>query len=335
MKIGEIDTDQRVVIVAEIGNNHEGNRQLAERLIHLAAEAGADAVKFQAIEPEHLVQPADQARLAQLQRFALGPQDHEHLARIAETAGLLFLSTPFSLNAVGWLNDLVPAFKIASGDLDFDPLLKAVAATGKPVILSTGMSDTDDIAHAKQVLHSTWAATGAAPGLALLHCVSAYPTPPEHANLAAIRAPALQADAVGYSDHTQGIDIAAISVAAGARIVEKHFTLDKQHSDFRDHQLSADPEDMRQLVQRIRDIEKFLGNAQKQHQPSEQAMAKTTRRAIVARRDLAAGQTITLDDLDWLRPASGLSPRQTSAVLGRQLTTLLARGEPVTADILR
>ncbi len=334
MKIGPLDLNHEVLIVAEIGNNHEGDVALAEELIGLAAEAGANAVKFQTIAPERLVASSETQRIRQLERFTLSRADHERLAKAAGEAGVQFISTPFFLEAVDWLSPLVAAFKVASGDNDFAPLLEAVAATGMPLIVSTGMLDLDGVRDAKTVIDNVWNARSQHPGLALLHCVSAYPTTAEDANLSAIRELVPFCDAVGYSDHTLGIDAAVLAVALGARVIEKHFTISKDFSQFRDHQLSADPQELATLVERVRAAEAMLGGGGKRLLESETATAAAARRSIVAGKDLAKGVCLKLEDLDWLRPAGGVSPARTREFLGRSLNRALKRGERITPDLL-
>lgn len=329
MRIGTIDLNERVLLVAEIGNNHEGSCALAERLIGLAAEAGADAVKFQTIVPERLVSPREEKRLAQLRRFQLSYGEFEKLARAAQRAGVLFLSTPFDVESARFLAPLVPAFKIASGDNNFLPLIEVVARTDKPILLSAGMSDLDDIRRTKRFIETIWAERGVSPGLAILHCVVSYPTAPHDANLLAIRRLASLGVTVGYSDHTFGIDAAVLSVALGARVIEKHFTIDKDHSEFRDHQLSADPADLRELVRRVRQAERMLGDGDKRVLETEQGLVAAVRRSIVAKRDLPAGTVLAWEDLDWLRPGGGLSPGREGELIGRQLVRSVAKGEMI------
>jgi len=334
MKIGSVELDSEVLLIAEIGNNHEGDIQLAKRLINLAAEAGAHVAKFQTIDPHRLVHKTDSSRFRQLQKFALSRQDHEDLALAAEAAGIMFMSTPFHLDAVKWLKDLVPAFKIASGDNNFDPLLQAVATTGKPVVMSTGMTTAADVDHACSVILESWGAQNVNPGLSLLHCVSAYPAPISDVNLASIRFLQERCDAAGYSDHTLGIEVAVMSVAAGARVVEKHFTIDKQYSDFRDHALSADQDEFKQLAERIREVSQLIGSPSKACRVSEEPVAFAARRSIVAKRDLVAGHLISMEDLDWLRPAGGLSPQFTSKLIGRKLTKPTSKGSYITMETI-
>jgi sialic acid synthase SpsE len=228
----------------------------------------------------------------------------------------------------------VPAFKIASGDNDFFPLLSAVARTGKPVLLSTGMLDLAGVARAQAHLEAEWIRSGVAGELTLLHCVVAYPTPDEQANLGAILDLARLGATVGYSDHTLGIDAAVLSVALGARVVEKHFTLDRNASDFRDHKLSADPADFREMVRRIRLAEAMLGLGVKRPMPVEEANMTTARRAIVAACDLEAGAVIAEADLSWVRPRSGLEPGREADLLGRRLTVPVMAGTPVLPEHL-
>ncbi|MBN1343218.1 MAG: N-acetylneuraminate synthase family protein [Phycisphaerae bacterium] len=335
MLIDGFDTDRRVLIIAEIGNNHEGSYDLAARMIDLAAGAGADAVKFQTIVPDRLISAGDEQRIRQLGRFQLSYDQFARLAEVARDAGVRFLSTPFDLESVEALTPIVPAFKIASGDNDFVPLLQAVARTAKPILLSCGMMELHEVRDARLVVEDTWRDAGIEQDIALLHCVASYPAPAEQVNLAAIRR---LRDAfsctVGYSDHTLGIDAAALSVAVGARIVEKHFTLDKNHSDFRDHQLSADPAEMAELVRRIRQAEVLIGTDTKARQPCEEPSATALRRSIAAKHDLAPGIPLVWDDITWLRPAGGIAPGAESTVLGRTLKRPLRKGEPITADAL-
>lgn len=334
VRIGAVDLGREVLVIAEIGNNHEGDVGRAEEMIGRAAEAGAQAVKFQTIVPESLVAPDQAARLAQLRRYALTPEDHARLAEAARRAGVLFLSTPFALEAVPWLDPLVPAFKIASGDNDFVALLEAVAGAGKPILLSTGMADLAAVETAKAVIESVWALAGRDPGLVLLHCVSAYPTPLAEANLAAIRSLAALGRPVGYSDHTLGVTAALMAVALGARVIEKHFTLSKTQSDFRDHRLSADPADLRELVERVREADALLGDGVKRLMPCERDTAQAARRSLAARRDRAAGHVLGLDDIAWLRPAGGLAPGHEIKLLGRTLRRAISAGERfTTADV--
>jgi len=338
MKIGNIDLLRNVLVIAEIGNNHEGDLGLAIEMIHAAASSGAQAVKFQTIQPERLVSATQVARIEQLGRFAFNFEQFAELAEVARAVGVMFLSTPFTPDVVPWLAHLVPAFKIASGDNNFSQLLEAVAETGKPILLSTGMTDLVGIKQACQVIENVYNSSGnglPVGEIALLHCVSAYPTPPEQANLRAIDTLARETGKlIGYSDHTLGIDAATLSVALGARIIEKHFTLSKTQSDFRDHALSADPVELTELVRRVRVANILLGNGEKILQEGEMSTANAARRSIVASCALDTGHLLVDADLDWLRPGGGLKPGQESLILGRRLTQSVARGEMIKPDMV-
>jgi N-acetylneuraminate synthase/N,N'-diacetyllegionaminate synthase len=332
MKIGSLNLAHEVLVVAEIGNNHEGDLKRAEEMIALAASAGAQAVKFQTIVPERLVTADQDARLATLRRFQFTRQQFERLAAVAREHGVMFLTTPFDTECVAWIAELAPAFKIASGDNDHVPLLRAVARTGRPVILSTGLAVLDEVRAACAVIRGEWQRLGLGdPGIALLHCVVSYPTPPVEANLGAIEALKTLGETIGYSDHTLGVDAAAASVAMGARIVEKHFTLDKNFSNFRDHQLSADPAELAELVNRIRLMNELRGRAEKRVMNAEQPALRTVRRGAYAARDLAAGATLAAADVDYLRPRAGLSPIEIERHLGARLIRSVSKGEALTA----
>jgi N-acetylneuraminate synthase/N,N'-diacetyllegionaminate synthase len=324
MRIGPLDTRSRVLIVAEIGNNHEGDLDRARRMIREATAAGADAVKFQTIVPEHLVSADQRERLAQLRKFQLHRADFEALAAEAMDSGVQFLSTPFDLDSVAWLDALVPAFKVASGDNDFYPLMDRVAATGKPVIVSLGLGGGARAREIVDFFRDAWIRHGHPNGeLALLHCVSIYPTAENQAGLGALRGLADLGVTVGYSDHTLGIKAAELAVAAGARIIEKHFTLDKAQSSFRDHQLSVDAADLRALVAAVRRAEPMVAA------PGDKAVdshERGARRSIAASRDLPVNATIREEDLTWLRPGNGFRPGQEFQLIGRRLRAAVAAG---------
>ena len=320
-------------VIAEIGNNHEGDFDLANTMIGLAAEAGVDAVKFQSIEPTELVAKDQVERIKQLARFRFEPAQFGELAERAADYGVDFLSTPFHLSAVEYLCDLVPAYKIASGDLDHVPLLRAVAETGKPVILSTGMADTDLIEKAVGWIRDVWSANGLNPTLTLMQCTVSYPTIDDDANLAAMKYLASIADHVGYSDHTLGIDAAVLSVALGARVIEKHFTIDRHFSDFRDHQLSADPDDMREMIGRIRRAEKLMGDGKKRIIDSEDPN-HVLRRRLFATRTLPAGHVLKSDDVIALRSTNGISVEHYDQVVGECLTKPVETGQVLDEDCL-
>jgi sialic acid synthase SpsE len=322
MRIGPADTDQQVAIIAEIGNNHEGDLATARDLVRAAAGAGAGAVKFQAIVPADLVGSEDTTRIAQLQRFQFSAAQFADLAELAHSLGIGFVCTPFSLEAVGWLEPLVDAFKVASGDNDYLGLLQRIGATGRPVIVSGGMTGVQGLTRAQRVLRDTGAGE-----VAFLHCVSAYPTPPEAARLATIPVLARELGAtIGYSDHTIGVQACLAAVALGARILEKHFTLRHDFSDFRDHQLSAEPGELEELVRGVGEVELLRGEPRDAEVlPEEMAVASAARRSAVAARDLAEGEVLAAGDVRFLRPAGAVGAA--TAVAGSELRRALREGE--------
>lgn len=329
MKIADFDLNKDVLIIAEIGNNHEGSYARAEEMVGLAKKAGAGAVKFQTIVPEELVSFKEEQRRRQLERFRLSHEDFEKLKKTADREKILFLSTPFDIESVCFLEPLVPAFKIASGDNNFFPLIDAIASTGKPIILSGGLSHFEELRATKDRIQKTWHEQKISQELAILHCVVSYPAAPDQANLLAIRHLAQLGVTVGYSDHTLGIDAAVLSVALGARIIEKHFTLDKNYSDFHDHKIAADPKEMSELVRRVREAVQLLGRGVKEPQPSEKAIEEKVRRSIVAKRPLSQGAVLSWDDLAWVRPGGGLRPGSENEILGKILQRPIAKGEQI------
>jgi sialic acid synthase SpsE len=334
MKIGPIDISQRVLLIAEIGNNHEGDVRVAEEMIRQAARAEADAVKFQTFRTELYVSPKQAERVERMKKFELTPDEFRRLSDVAGENGVLFLSTPFDLPSAEMLEPLVAAYKIASGDNTFYPLIDAVARTDKPLLISGGLVYAEHLLGLHERIAAAREPRNRPPDVAILHCVSSYPVPPEEANIAAVREMGRRLPCpVGYSDHTLGNDAAVLAVAAGARIVEKHFTLDKNFSTFRDHQLSATPAELADLVRHVREAEAMLGTGVKQAQPSEVANREAIRRSICAAADLPAGHMLGREDLVWLRPGGGMEPGREAELLGRELKQAVSRGHPLRPDL--
>jgi N,N'-diacetyllegionaminate synthase len=323
-----------VYVVAEVGVNHDGDVHAALALIDAAADAGADAVKFQTFEPEALVtadapQAAYQAdrapaagQRAMLERVRLSDADFERLAQHAAERGITFLSTPFDQASARLLDALeVAAFKVSSGDLSNLPLLADLAQRGRPLILSTGMADAAGVAEAVDAVRGAGCHE-----LALLHCVSSYPTPPEQANLRAMDAlRAAHPDVViGYSDHCLGIEISLAAVARDARIIERHLTLDRsRHGP--DHAVSLEPAELAEMMRRVREVEAALGMPEKRPQPAERDVMAVVRRSIVAARDLRAGESIDAKALTVKRPAGGMPPSRLGELIGRTLARSVPR----------
>lgn len=330
MKIGNFDTDKKVLIIAEIGNNHEGDFGLALEMIDVAAKAGADAVKFQTITPNRLVRFSDNKRLEQLEKFSFKPDQFAKLKERADKNHILFLSTPFDLEVLEWLDVLLPAYKIASGDNNFMPLIQRVAENAKPIMLSLGLGEIQQAIKLKSFIENAWSKDAVEDlGLAFLHCVVSYPTPDDQAFLSNIDSIKQLQVTPGYSDHTIGTKAAELSVACGAKIIEKHFTLDKNYSDFRDHQLSADPKDLENLCSAVRRVEKLLGFSESSMQECEKGNEVAVRRSISIKHDMDAGQTVTFEDLCWLRPGDGLAPGLEDSVVGKKLAVSVVQGMPL------
>lgn len=328
MRIGGWDTTVRPLVIAEIGNNHEGDVEVAAQILDAAADAGAGAVKLQTFDVRWFVRPSEPDRLERYGGFQLTPDEVRSLAERAHSRGVLFLSSPLDLGSVDLLEPLVDAYKVASGDNDFWPLLERIGATGKPVVLSAGLVDVAGVQAAKAALEA--AGSGE---VAVLHCVTAYPAPPASVNLAAM-ATLREAvgGTVGYSDHTLGLDACAAAAALGAEILEKHVTLRHDYSDFRDHQLSADPAELAELVRRVGEVRTLVGEPGKAPQPEEEALRAAVRRSIVAAGDFEAGHVLAPGDLTWLRPRDGLAPGQEDRLIGRALRRAVTFGETIRAE---
>ncbi len=324
----------RTLIVAEVGNNHEGSADVAARLVREAAKAGVDAVKFQTFRTEEFVSPRQAERFARMKRFELTQDEFSGLADLARSCGLIFMSTPLDHSSARFLGGIVDIMKIASGDITHLPLIREIAAHGLPTVISTGNATLPEIDLALETARAARPAGNSNAEIALLHCVSAYPTPAEQANLGAMTALRDRYDCpVGYSDHTSGNTVAVLAVAAGARIIEKHFTLDNNYSDFRDHQLSADPDAMAVLVREIRAAEAIFGTGEKIPQPCEEPARIEIRRSIAIGTPLAAGDVLTEDHLVWLRPGDGMPPGREDRILGRKAKRDLDAGTfPMESD---
>jgi N,N'-diacetyllegionaminate synthase len=329
MKIGTLDPRREPILIAEIGNNHEGDPAAARALAERALDCGAHIVKFQRIDPERLVSADQVDRVRQLQRFALPIAVFGEIGRRVRERGGLFMASAFDLDSLAAVLPHLDAVKIASGDLDFDPLIAAAARSGKPTVLSTGMGTLEEIDHAVATFRASLpAGVALEERLALLHCVSLYPTRPEQANLLAMETLRKRFGLVtGYSDHVMGTDVAMLALGMGAAIIEKHFTLDKQTSAFRDHALSSNPEELARLAALVRGASAIRGSGTKDALIADRDSARAVRRSIVAARDLPAGTILAAGDLDYVRPGTGLSPVLAAGLLGRRLLRALHRHE--------
>lgn len=331
MKIGGVDTAETTALVAEVGHNHEGSVALAEELIATAVDCGADAVKLQTCIPEQFVSVMQPQRLEMLQRFSLPLDEVVRIVEKFHGLGIHVFTTPLDLVSAHVLAPHLQTIKVSSGDLTFSPLLEFVAASGRDVIISTGASDLLEVEQAVALIeaHRTPSTRSE---LGILHCVASYPASPASLNLGAMASlrERFPHAVIGYSDHAMGIEASVLAVAAGARIVEKHFTLDNHFSSFRDHALSADPLAFRELRNRMDDALTMLGDGVKRPHSTEQEARVSLRRSIVAARDIDAGRVLSPQDLIFTRPADGVSPSRFSEVVGATANRPFLKGEPIT-----
>lgn len=335
MKIGNFDLDKKVLIVAEIGNNHEGDFQLAKKMIKMAAKAGVDAVKFQKIIPDKLISIKKNDRIKQLKKYQLNEKEFLSLKEFANKQNVQFLSTPFDIKSAMFLNSIIPAYKVASSDINFYALIDYIAKTGKPIILSTGASEINEIKKSIEYIKKIWRNNNIHQEIALLHCVSCYPTSFDQINLRSIDFLREKISCtIGFSDHTIGIDAAIIAASRGARIIEKHFTIDKNYSSFRDHKLSADPQEMKELVEKVKKIDNILGNYSKHVMPCEKAIKKSLRRKIVADRYIPKGKLIDIKDIGWVRSEKGLDPGNEKLILGKKTKIDIEKGNPILKEMI-
>lgn len=316
----------KVFIIAEAGVNHNGDLDIAKRLVDEAVKAGVDAVKFQTFKAENLVckhaekaiyqketTDAKENQFEMLKKLELTYEMHEELKRYCKEKNILFLSTPFDLDSIDYLNKLeMPIMKVPSGEITNFPYLKKIGQTGKEVILSTGMSNLQEIKEAVKVLKEN-----GSPEITILHCNTEYPTPYKDVNLKAMVHIKEKLNLkVGYSDHTVGIEIPIAAVAMGATVIEKHFTLDKNMQG-PDHKASLEPRELKEMVRAIRIIEKALGEKTKTPSLSEQKNIIVARKSIVAKKFIAKGEKFTEFNLTTKRPGNGISPMCWNDVIGK------------------
>lgn len=318
---------QKTLIIAEAGVNHNGNVELAKRMIEVAKQAGADIIKFQTAKLDNLVSRF--AQMANYQKDNLGfaksqkdmlkdivleYEDFYILADYCKQVGIGFLSTPFDIESIFFLQKLgCPFWKIPSGEITNYPYLVEIAKTSRPVIMSTGMSELDEIKDAIHVLNDN-----GCNDITLLQCNTQYPTPYEDANLMAMKTMAVETGLqVGYSDHTRGIEVPIAAVALGAKVIEKHFTLDR-NMEGPDHKASLEPNELKVMVSAIRNIERALGDGKKTVSKSEIENIKVVRKSIVASKTIKKGEKLTYDNITTKRPGTGISPMRWNEVIGTQ-----------------
>ena len=316
-----------VFIIAEAGVNHNGSIELAFKLIDAAVESGADAVKFQTFKAENLVSKNTQkaeyqkqttnpleSQLDMLKKLELDVDVHKKLIKYCNAKGILFLSSPFDHDSIDLLNELgLKVFKIPSGEITNLPYLRHIGSLAKQVILSTGMSTLKEVGDALSILVDSGMKKE---NITVLHANTMYPTPMEDVNLNAMKTIKKEFDvAVGYSDHTLGIEVDIAAVAMGASIVEKHFTIDKA-KEGPDHKASLEPEELRAMVIAIRNVEKALGDGIKIPSGSEKPNIVVARKSILANQKIKKGDTLTEENIIVKRPGNGISPMKWDEVIG-------------------
>lgn len=316
---------KKVLIIAEAGVNHNGNLTIAKQMVDVAKECGADIIKFQTAKLSSLVSKTapmaeyqkrntgeNVSQREMLKKLLLSFEQFEELACYCETVGIEFLSTPFDLESVKFLNELgVKFWKIPSGEITNLPYLEAIALTGKDVVLSTGMSTIQEISDSLEILKNNGAGK-----ITLLHCTTEYPAPYEQVNLNSILTlKTIFGLEVGYSDHTSGIEVPIAATALGATVIEKHFTLDRT-MEGPDHKASLEPKELKKMVDAIRNIEKALGDGDKRPSPMEIKNRAVARKSIVASKSIKRGDMLTIDNITTKRPGNGISPMEWYTILG-------------------
>ena len=320
-----------VFVIAEAGVNHNGDLLLAKKLIDAAVEAGADAVKFQTFDPDTLVtksaskasyqdknekKEGGETQYEMLKRLMLKREYHPELKAYAESKGIIFLSTPFSLSDAEFLRDLgIAAFKVGSSDTNNIPYLRTIAKWKLPIIISTGMSDLQLIKESVEAIRKA-----GNEDLIVLHCTTNYPAPIREVNLRAMQTLAQELDVlVGFSDHTEGIVAPVLSVALGAMVIEKHLTLDKAMPG-PDHKASLNPREFKEMVHAVRDAKLALGTGEKSLFGSEAEIAKVARKSLVTSQPVKKGDKFTEQNLTVKRPGTGLPPKMFDQVAGKTAT---------------
>jgi N,N'-diacetyllegionaminate synthase len=323
---------RHTLIIAEAGVNHNGSIAIAKQLVDRAVDAGVDIIKFQTFKSEKLVSKSarqaeyqqrnigkkDEGQYAMLKRLELSEQAHEELIAYCKERNIRFFSTAFDMDSIDYLHSLnLGLWKIPSGEITNYPYLKKIAQYGEPIILSTGMCESQDIANALKVLLDNGVKKEQ---ITILHCNTEYPTPMQDVNLRAMLTIEKEFGVkVGYSDHTKGIEVPIAAVALGATVIEKHFTLDRT-MEGPDHKASLEPDELKAMVSAIRNIEQALGDGEKHVSASEAKNIEIARKSIVAACNIRKGELLTEQNLTVKRPGNGISPMRWEEVLGTVAT---------------
>lgn len=319
----------KVLIIAEVGVNHNGSLEIAKKLIDISSEAGVDVVKFQSFKPDQLTSTfapkadyqiantgSKESQLEMLKKLSLTESEHKELVIYCKSKGVRYCSSPFDIDSIEFLSELnIPFWKIASGEITNLPFLRKIAKYNKPVILSTGMSTLGEIESAMEVLTNNGLSRD---HITLLHCNTEYPTPVEDVNLNCMNTLKNAFGVkVGFSDHTVGIEFPIAAAALGATVIEKHITLDCKMSG-PDHKASIEPEEIKKMVLFIRNVEKGLGSSIKKPTESERKNINIARKSIVAKVNISEGDLLTEENITVKRPGSGISPMLWDTVIGQK-----------------
>lgn len=321
---------EKIIIIAEAGVNHNGSIELAKKLIDAAADAGVDYVKFQTFDAKKLasknakkanyqeknMKEGGDSQQDMLSKLEISPKDHYDLIDYCKTKNIKFFSTAFDMSSLEFLDSLkLGLWKIPSGEITNYPYLRRIAQTKDSIILSTGMSDLQDIENAINALCENGASKD---NITVLHCNTEYPTPMQDVNLRAMNFIGEKLGVkIGYSDHTLGIEVPIASAALGATIIEKHFTLDR-NMDGPDHKASLEPHELKAMTQAIRNIELALGEEDKKVTQSEQKNMAIARKSIVAAIDIKKGEVLTEENITVKRPGTGISPMKWNEIIGQK-----------------
>ncbi len=335
MRIASLFNNIAFPIIVEIGSNHEGNLDKALELVQLAYEAGAKIIKFQSYTPERFIAAHDMVRRERIKKFRLSEDNFEKIFEFTQKLGVQFLSTPVTEDWIDLLDPLCSVFKIASGDITFKPVIQKAARTGKPLLISTGAATIEEIDQAVSWVEQEVGSQHIKERLILMHCVSAYPTPIEEANILSI--PFLKARyglRVGYSNHVIGMNACLAAVALGADVVEIHFTDCKENREFRDHALSFDQKDLKTFIHASNEIYKSLGQYRKEVQSCESSSISMLRKGIIAARDIKNGEVISESDLMFARPATEFSSQEIHLLIGKKLKADVSKGYLIPRDAI-
>lgn len=333
-------SENKCFIIAEAGVNHNGSINIAKKLIDAAHDAGADAVKFQTFKADSIVTKSapkaeyqkksskDTSQYEMIRKLELSPDEFRELSDYADDKGVMFLSSPFDEESIDLLDEIgLPAFKLGSGEITNLPLIKYLVSKGKPLILSTGMASLCEIEKAVKISKGI--------DLVLMYCVTNYPASVDEIDLNIMET--LENTfklPVGFSDHTMGIELSVAAVALGARVIEKHFTLDK-NSEGPDHKASLEPDELKLMIDSIRNVEKAMGNGVKELSKDELSIKKMARKSIMASRDIEKGETLKKHMLSIKRPETGIYPKYLDQIIGKEINKSIKKDEPIKWDNLK